>query len=747
MWKYFIGLLILGICSLPTVAQTVEGKVIYQSESGEDIPIPFANVYWLGTQVGTTTDTLGIFSLSKVEETNKLVVSYVGFESDTTTVTSNESILVSLKSSVELDDVEITHRIQSNRISYLNPIKTEEISEKELFKAACCNLSESFETNPSVDVSFNDAITGARQIQMLGLAGKYSMISFENMPGIRGVSTPAGMGFIPGAWIQSIQLSKGTGSVVNGYESMTGQVNVEFKKPDEHPNLFINGYVNQSSRMELNAVGGTQVSDKWKTAVLAHVSNRPNETDNNKDGFTDNPTGQQVNFINRWKYENPNGHMGQIVLRFFDDQKEGGQLKTTNSDNIWRSNISNQHAEVWAKKGFVFKETPYKSYAIQAKGLTHKMRMDLGNKRFKADEKMLYGNFIYQSIIGTTDHQFRTGASILYNEFDKSYVNLSDTLTPELNWGRTEIVPGAYFEHTFNHKEVFNMVSGLRVDYHNTLGLFITPRINARWALSETSVLRGAVGRGWRTSHPIMENGAALASSRQLIFKDVKNPGEYKAEDAWNFGLNFTKDFKLNYRDGSFSVDLYRTHFTNQLVADLDANSNELTFYNLDGKSYANSLQVQMNYEPIRKLDVKVAYRLFDVKTQFQTGLLEKPLIARHRAFINLAYTTKKHFAIDYTLHWQGKKRLPYTGDNSEALQLGEYSKPFWLMNMQVSKTWNDKFEWYLGVENLLDFRQNDPILDAENPFSNDFDASIVWGPIFGRNIYTGFRWWIGEKE
>lgn len=661
-------------------------------------------------------------------------------QTGTPLVDSVKSDLLQQEKVVDLDEVEIRYRKKSTTISTIDPMKTEVMGESELLKAACCNLSESFETNPSVDVSFTDAVTGTRQIQLLGLAGPYSQITRENMPDARGLSAIYGLTFVPGAWIESIQLNKGAGSVVNGFESIAGQINVEIRKPETADRLFLNLYANEGGRLEANAnFAHTFEGGKWSTAFLLHGKNTSISSDRNTDGFLDMPLGTHLIGLNRWKYIGPNGLRLQFGLKATHSDNVGGQIDFVPGDgpgsNLWGMELNLKRLEAWAKLGKVFADKPWQSLGLQVSGSGHKQDSYFGRNEYVGEQQSFYANFLFQSIIGNTNHTFKTGASFQYDKYQE--------LLNNTQYDRQEVVPGAYVEYAYNFLTRFGLVAGLRGDYHNLFGAFVTPRLHMRYALTDNAVLRASAGRGQRTASILSENNGLLASSRQwlILGQDPDKPYGLEPEVAWNFGLNLTQNFQLDYRDGIVSFDFYRTHFINQIVVDLDQNPQQVAFYNLDGSSYSNSFQAQVDYELIKRLDFRVAYRWYDVKTTYNGTLLEKPLVASHRAFVNLAYQTRNHWNIDFTLNWQGSKRLPFTGSNPVAFQLPERSPDFILINAQVSKTWREKFDVYAGIENLLNFRQTNPILSSDQPFSSYFDSTLIWGPVFGRNTYLGLRY------
>lgn len=736
MRNIFYVLLFCGLANAiaQTAPKAIHGRVLESTEKSDTIPLIGANVYWLGTTKGTVSGPNGEFTINRESEINLLVISFAGYLSDTINIADNKSLEIVLDSKLKIDEVEVVVRQKTTTFSLYEPVKIEKIGEGELEKAACCNLSESFETNASIDVSFTDAITGTKQIQMLGLAGPYTQITRENIPGIRGLSAIYGMEYIPGTWIESIQLNKGTGSVVNGFESIAGQINVELRKPELADKLYLNVYANEDSRIEANLNLTQKVNDQLSTALLMHARTQQVEMDRNDDGFMDKPVGEQYILLNRWKLKTKGNLNSQIGIKGTYNKNNGGQVSSlAYNEDYWAMNMETKRLEGWWKLGKVFDKNPTKSVGIQFSGSIHDQVSQFGLKDYSGLHKSGYGNFIFQSVQNVY-HGIKLGVSIQYDNFSEQL--------DEFNFNREEIVPGVFAEYCFNPSNKFGVVSGLRADYHNNYGMFLTPRLHVRYAPVETSVFRISAGRGQRTASIIAENNSVLASSREfrVISSNTGNPYGLDPEVAWNFGANFTQKFILDYRLGAVTIDLYHTRFENQVVVDLDSSPQAALFYNLDGKSYSTNFQVQVDYEVIRRFDVRLAYRYYDVKTTYNTVLKQKPLISPHRAFMNLAYGTKNHWKFDYTVQWQSSKRIPSTISNPPQYQLDEESPSFFLMNAQVSKQWRERFDVYIGVENILDFKQEDPILASDDPYSEYFDSSLIWGPIFGRMFYAGIR-------
>jgi outer membrane receptor for ferrienterochelin and colicins len=722
-------------------ASKIKGVVLEEDKKGSFKPLPGASVIWLGTNKGTFTDSSGIFFIQHDDNLDRLIISYTGCTPDTITITDTRELKIILASGKQLSEVKIYAKQRSTYLPALSPIRTQVMTERELFKAACCNLSESFETNPSVDVSYNDAVTGSKQIQLLGLSGNYTQLTVENLPGPRGIATPLGLNSIAGAWVESIQLNKGVGSVANGFESIAGQINIELKKPEKAERFYENMYINSMGKADFNLNLTQKIGRKWSTGLLLHDDLLYNKTiDFNKDGFLDLPIGNLFSAMNRWKYDDGKGFLTQFGFKFLSDSKTGGETMYDPDNDKFTTNhyglgIGIKRYEGFAKIGYVFPQKKYKSVGLQFSAFDHRQDSYFGLTAYNARQNNFYANLIYQSIIGSSVHKFRTGLNFVTDKYNEDFKSI--------NFKRTETVPGAFFEYTFTPVEKFNIVAGLRADHNSLFGWFATPRLHIRYEPVKGTTVRLSAGRGQRTANIFAENMAVFVSARQVIIvsSSVGNAYGLSPEVAWNKGVSIDQKFKLFKRDGSFSIDFFRNDFDDQVVVDLE-DVRQVKFYNLQGKSFSNSLQVELNVEPVRKLEMRFAYRFFDVKTTYNNVILQKPFTAKHRAFANLGYEIKG-WKFDYTVNYNGSKRIPSTLENPVQYQRNNISPSYVLMNAQVSKTFGKKhpFEMYIGGENLSNYFQKDPIIAADQPFSNYFDAALVWGPVSGRLIYTGIRY------
>ncbi|MBT3383784.1 MAG: TonB-dependent receptor [Prolixibacteraceae bacterium] len=734
MKRYIIFLFILF--PIITFSQNISGKIFGNGDGGKQ-PLPGVNIYWEGTTEGTASNSEGDFEISQKTEQHMLVFSFVGYSTQVLHVHGSEPIEVTLEPNLEIEEVTVVKKDRGTYLSTINPVHTVRIGGAELHKAACCNLAESFETNPSVDVSYSDAVTGAKQIRLLGLEGTYSQLQIENMPNLRGLATNFGLTYIPGPWMESIQVSKGAASVLNGYESISGQINAEYKKPDSQEKLFLNVYAGGHGRLEFNGNTNIRVhKDKLTTGLFVHASDLSKRNDDNGDGFLDTPLSRLVQVLNRWKYNNFKGFMAQAGISMLAEDRLGGQVgfeRGMNSvpTNPYGININTKRFEGFFKTGFV---TPNGRTAVAflSNFASHFTESFYGLNNFDADETRFYGNFVLTRDLDEAGfHSLNSGFGFIFDKFNEELYGQS--------MNRTEQVPGIFAEYTMKPSENFTLMTGIRADFHNIFGAFVTPRMHLRFQASDNITLRMNAGKGYRTANVVSENIFLLASARQMDWSD-----NVFQEEAWNFGFSFIQNYQLFNRDLQINAEYFYTDFQSQLVIDRETSSSNIILSPLNGKSYAGSLQFDLRYQLIERLDILLAYRINDVKQTISGELLEKPLTNRYKGLINFNYSTNlKKWMFDYTIQFNGGGRIPrYPVEGMDLLQVSadyyEFS-PYTVMNAQVTKYFR-YWSIYAGSENLTNFKQKNPIAGADNPFGPDFDATNVWGPTLGRKIYMGLR-------
>ena len=654
----------------------------------------------------------------------------------------------------DLEEITINYNKKTSKVSFLGAQNITTLTSDELLKAACCNLAESFETTPSIDVNFSDAISGSKQIKMLGLSSPNILISIENIPAIRGALQSHGLEYIPGTWIESIQITKGPGSVVNGYEAITGQINAELRKPISDDKLFLNMYASEMERFEINTHYNTKLSNNWDYGLYFHANTKDTSDDRNNDGFRDSPTGNQINLYNRFQYTNPKkGIVSFIDFNYVDDNRAFGQNEYIDDHSLiepntyWGGSKNATNFKSNFKLGYVNPNIPYQSLGLQLSYSNFSEGCDVGFSIHDIEHKSIYSNLVYNSIIGDTRHKIKTGISFSYDKYDE-FVDNMRLQTFDLD--RKEHSFGGFFEYNFDDLDKINLSAGIRYDNHNVIGGFLTPRLHLNYLIFPKTSLKFSLGKGTRMANIFSENEKLFYSSRIVSFSTLFNisNGSYfdlEPESAWNYGLSITNNFRLFNNSAQLILDYYVTDFENQVVVDWETPS-AILFYNLQGSSYAESFQAQLQYTLSSQMSILSAYKISNVKTDYISGRLQKPLNPKNRFFLNFAYDGNKNskganWKYDLTYNLIGEQRFPSTQNSPVEYRMDEFAPDITLVNTQLTRVFNDSFETYLGIENLTNYKQMNPIISSEDPFGQYFDSTFVYGPLFGRMYYLGLRY------
>lgn len=721
-----------------TMAQPITGRVT----GTEAEVLPGANVYWAGTSVGTATDVHGDFTIPAPENwPARLIVSFVGYRTDTLTLQRPPTapLAIALRWAVEMGPVEIVDRVSGTRMDSRTITSTEIIGQKELKRAACCDLSESFETNATVDVNYSDAVSGTKTIRMLGLDGKYAQISMENLPFIRGLSTAYGLTLVPGTWIKDINLSKGVGTAVNGPNALTGQIDLCLLDPLSEPPLFVNLYGNSQGRMEANVHLAQRTGANSGNLLLLHGNLFEQDMDQNNDGFMDSPRTRRFNVMDRWMRRTERG-MSQLAVRYVIDERRGGQTAMATDDPVpmivpghrYRVDIRNEMVDVFGKQGIIFKKDPSKSVGFMFAARRHEATSRFGHRDYTGLQESLYASAVYQMLVGKGSDQLKAGLSFQYDGYDEAF--------KDSTFARVERMPGVFAEYTVQRNDL-TVVAGLRADANSYYGNTVSPRIHLKYDLGPLTNVRLSAGHGFRSANPLVENATVLASSRRVVTE-----GELAMERSWNLGASFLHKFKWLDRKWTFGVDIYRTEFLAQLVADLDRDPRTVAFYMLDGRSFANSVLTDLQMEITRSIDLKLSHRWYDVRTTYDGVLRQRPFTPQHRGMVSVAFEDPKdHWRFDVTWSLFGEGRIPSTASAPEAYRMPDRSPSYSTVHAQITRILG-AWEVYLGGENLTSTIQGQQIIAPNDPFGPYFDASMIWGPTNKAMLYAGLRFKIDRK-
>ena len=754
-------------------AQDIRGAV----RDADDRPLAGASVYWAGTTVGASTDAEGAFLLHRVKGYDRLVASYLGYVNDTLRIDEavQRADFALRAEGVELEGVVVEGNLSGNFVKRDGIVKGEMISFAGLCKMACCNLAESFENSASVTVGYSDAISGARQIKMLGLAGTYTQILDENRPIMRGLSAPYGLSYTPGMWLNSIQVSKGVASVTVGHEAITGQINLEHRKPTDSERLFVNLYLDDELRPEANVSTAFPVSrdKKLSSVILLHGSGDTDvrKMDHNHDGFRDLPRSAQFNVANKWLYAADNGTQVRWGWKFVQESRLGGMLDYRNTDAMreamfrdwdWQtegtrmplygSHIRNRNANGYFKVGMPVGPSVYDEAEQD------EMRSNLA---FVAD----FDHFDEEAYFGLNDYsgnQNSLALNLMYNHYFtyRSSLNVGvqahldyyrETLGNDTPWlgsdraydfGRDEEEVGAYAEYTYAVRDKFSVVAGLRGDYNAFYDrFFLTPRGHVKWNVTPSTTLRASAGLGYRSTNVITDNIGMLATGRELVIPALGDLD--RLEKALTLGGSLTQTFGLvNPGDATLSFDYFRTQFCNSVVVDQEYDAQTIRVYDSDGRSFTDTYQIDFSWTPVERLDIFATFRYTDSRMTIDrpdgtTARVERPLVSEYKTLLNIQYATKfRRWVFDATAQLNGPARIPtQTGDLADS----RYSPRYPMFYAQVSRKVG-KFDIYVGCENIADYRQEDPILNAANPYDYKFNSMNVWGPLMGRKFYAGLR-------
>ena len=757
------------LSTLSISAQNITGRVLDAAGN----PLPGASVYWADTNIGEAADMNGNFRIHRVKGYDKLVGSFLGYTNDTISIdkTTTEAIF-NLIEGVAVESVVVEGNLRGNYISHEGILKNENISFAGLCKMACCNLAESFENSASVTVGYSDAISGARQIKMLGLAGTYTQILDENRAIMRGLSAPYGLGYTPGMWLNSIQVSKGISSVTAGHEAVTGQINLEHRKPTDEERFFLNLYLDNELKPEVNLSTALPVTEdkRLSTVILAHASVDTHKFDHNGDGYRDLPMARQFNIANRWLYQGENGIQVRWGAKYVNDQRVGGQMDFNKSMiedkdgkawyNWWReeglygSVVANQEANAYFKMG-----KPVGA-AVFDKEESSEMR---SNVAMIVDYDFFTEDAIFGADKGYLGGQHMTNLNLMYTHYFTYNSSLATGLTASSRWvkealtdrlwsdsnalrnfDRNESEVGAYAEYTYNIKEKFSVVVGVRYDYNAYFRKHLfTPRGHIKWNITPTTVLRGSAGLGYRPTDIITDNIGIMATGRRIVFDTPFGRDFDRMESALTAGGSLSQTIStINYRDMTISFDYFRTELFHSVIVDQERDAENIYIYTTDGKSYTNTYQADLSWTPAERLDIFATFRYTDSKYTITRAdgtqqLVERPLVSRFKTLLNIQYATRmRKWTFDVTAQLNGKSRIPTQTGNIEDSELSPIYPMFFAQVTRKIKMW----DIYLGCENIAGFRQNNPILGADNPYSPAFNSACVWGPLMGRKIYIGIR-------
>jgi len=732
-------ILFVGLCVTAYSQDVIKGKVRVQ-ENNDRAPVQGAIVKWIGTTIGTETATDGGFELSREGiEDERLVVSFTGYNWDTVSAKDKKYVFVTL---IPYYTDEITVEGKEKTSTVLGDVGlTTKMNSAEFEKASSCDLSGCFGTNSSVEIKETDVITKTKELKLLGVNGSYTQVLIDNVPMMSGLTKKYGVTNLPGTLINSIMISKGSNSVLQGYESISGIINVMLKDKETSEKLYVNGFVNDVLEKQFNLNYGEEFG-KWNTLISGHTVQKSNRVDENGDGFLDNPLTTRYFIYNKWKYTGSETDGFDLSWKYLNEERTGGQTGFNRESDLGGNSVYGQTADL-EQGDFYGRGTVQLGDKTKIKGVLTGARYDensyYGYTDYRGKQTNFYTSAYIETVLGE-HNELRLGSSYKYEDINEEVKFMQPTSkTYDGSYGKKESVPGVFVEntsHLFDDK--VELLTGVRLDHHNSHGFFVTPRALVKYEISPSTTLRGSVGTGFRTINLFSEYSGILATSRDVIISEQLEP-----EKALNFGVNLVQYFEAGDVSGNFIVDFYRTNFINQIIPDYDSDPSKVTFENLNGDSHSNILQAETGVNIFKNFDVKLSYKYSDVRYT-QNGIeREYPFVAKHNVLGSVSYSPDDgSWNADLIAEWTGSKRLPSTESNPVEYQRPTTSDPYTMLNLQLTKRW-ELFEIYGGIENILDFKQEDPIIANNDPFGPYFDTSFIWGPTMGRSVYAGFRFLI----
>lgn len=733
--RYVITVLVNILLPVSIFSQSITGVVT--DITGK--PLVGANIVWQHQAKGTITDVNGYFSIGQVDSLHHLVISYIGFKPETIDVATVKHWEVQLIEDATLNEVTIQAKGSATRFA-ADIAKVEVLGVREIQRAACCSLAGCFSTNSNVDANVTNIVTDAKELRILGLAGVYNQILVEGMPLIQGLAYPYGPNSYPGTMIEKIFVTKGANSVLQGFESITGQINMEFHKAESAPKLFANIFANSfgETQYNLNYFVKTKASNYLS---IGHLTLPAGNIDRDKDGFRDIVRSKRVSFYNRWSYDNPDKPKWRtnFALRYLNENREGGltnynQSEHKGTSNVYGQNVHINHLDFANKTNYVWNDKT--SLILLVSAFAQDQQSYFGVKSYHGKQlnitSSIYADYYYSS----QNHNLKAGISHRHNQLNED-IQFLEALNV-LNYTgiyRTDYdIPGLFVENKLTISK-FSILTGMRYDQFGRFGWKLTPRLLVRANVTENTDIRFNIGKGYRMAHIFSENPSLLAGNRALLISNDLAP-----EEAINTGINFIQNFKWNEMSITLSGDAYFTFFQNQIFPDYNSITNAAIVQNFFGKSVSNSYQIENKWIFTPQFDMKLAYNYLEVY-RVNDGLRQDlPFVPHHKWTANTSYSTPNDkWQFDVTYRWIGSKIMPSTAHYPEQYKQPSQSKPYAQLDFQVTKRWKS-WQLYSGIENIFDFRQKFPILGFDQPFGEYFDPAFNWGPTKGRELYIGLR-------
>ncbi|MDC1068873.1 carboxypeptidase-like regulatory domain-containing protein [Candidatus Kapabacteria bacterium] len=739
MSKLFILLVFLTSISNSN-SKMIHGNVYGFDSDGNKSELAGVQVWWLGTELGGISNDSGHFMFDLHPNSNTLVFQIKGYPNDTLVVDDKNKFIEHILKTYSSGKDVIVEAIEPNRIINSESIQNEEIlTGRHLGKLACCNLSEAFESDPSVNVEYTDPVSGSKQIKLMGLHGKYSQIMIEKISFVRGLNIPFGLSYLPGPWIESISISKGAADVSTGFESTTGQINVELKKPNsEISDGLINLFLDAGNRLELNSVFNKKIDDRVSMVSMFNINIIPNLNDLNNDGLIDRPATRSMNFSNKFKFEG-NTAKAQVGIRFLIDERESEYITNSFNSNF---DISNTRGELFFKGGDLLGE----NYSVGITGSLSWQENNTNNLLGKIHNEFNLTNnsaqinlIVDRTLDGVNDNSKNVlsfGASLLYDDFSNEIISDIETVNKF-----SYITPGIFVSYKNMSFKYIDFSLGLRADYNYLDQVFVTPRSHIKIKPLDNLDLRISGGRGLRYANALAENVFLFLYDENANYLSLVNFEQQAMESAWNYGATLNYSFSLGLENISFSAEYFMTDFNNRVVIDQYRYGGVYSpvIYETSN-AYSESYGVDLILPFTDFVEISTSGRIQNSFFENQNSkLIREPLSSIVKSVNTVNYDIKSiDLSLRFTGTYFGQGKRTVLRENSDTFQ--NYN-PFWIFGGQINKNFEKQgFEIYFGINNLTSYTIFEDSADSQAIAGNYFGTDL-WGPLMGRNIYIGINW------
>ena len=723
----------------------VSGKVFSQGQ-----PLSSASVFVMGNNSGVTTNAEGQFSIYISNIANpELVISYLGYKSQIIKISSKTTDLgiIELEWDNKLEEVVVSGTLKP--ISKLDSPVPIEVYGQTFFQAnPTASVFEALENVNGIRPQLNCSICSTGEIRINGQEGGYTMVMIDGLPIISGLSTVYGFSGIPQSLIERIEIVKGPASTLFGSEAVAGVINLITELPENSAKLAVESFV--SGWGEVNTDLSYKYTLSKKTTALLGVNyfNYSNPIDKNEDGFTDLTLQNRISIFNKFSHANKLS----IATRFVYEDRWGGQMNWLpihrGGDTVYGESIYTRRFEVFGKYQL------NKNLTFQFSFNDHNQNSAYGNTLFNAGQTIGFGQMIWNKNISNNDLLF--GLAYRYSLYDDDTTATFNDLSSR-NQASTIHLPGIFIQNQTQINANNTLLLGFRYDRNSIHGNIFTPRINYKINNKDkSSTLRISTGSGYRVTQLFTEQHAVLTGAREVVLLDDLNP-----ERSWNANLNFVQKFFL--KKGAiidFDLSLFTTQFSNKIIPDYDTDPNKIIYDNLDGRSISNGLSLNANLLAQEGLRVNLGATYIDT-------------FAEENSIKTMPYLTERFQGV-----WKVEKKwitndiiLDFTGTITGALKLPtlsnldprpSYSDPFSILNIQLTKIWNNSVESYGGIKNILNFtpprnsiaRSFDPfdrqvafdstgnaLPTPDNPYALTFDPTYVYTSNQGIRFFFGLRW------